>query len=269
MKNWCLAVLLPALPISTVFADEPAWKSELTSPALGPHANLAPTVLDFELSWNGTIDSGKLRIEFAPADAKKPDAYVVRSSASSLGAAAALFPYKSNFWSELDPATFRPKFFHSVEIDQSENVTTDVRHFPDRVECSETTKVLKTGVAKTSDKVFKFAPVFDIFSAMLHIRSQKLDEGDKIALVVCPFKTPYLLRVSVKGREVHNGRDSIRMTLGMRKIDRKTMELLPYKKLKQDATLWLSDDDDRVPIEFRAAAFIGDVRATLTGNRKP
>ncbi len=268
MKKWYLAVLLPALSTTQLLAEDPAWKSELTSPAVGPHANLAPTILDMELSWNGTIDSGKLRIEFAPADAKKPDTYVVRSSASSLGAAAALFPYKCNFWSELDPTTFRPKLFHSVEIDRSEHVTNDVRYFPDRVECRETTKILKTGVAKTSDKVSNFSPIFDIFSAMLHIRSQKLDEGDKIALVVCPFTAPYLLRVTVKGREVHNGRDAIRMTLGMRKIDRKTLELLPYKKLKQDATLWLSDDADRVPIELRAAAFIGDVRATLTGNQK-
>ncbi len=269
MKNWCLAALLPALSVSTALAEDPAWKSELTSSALGPHANLTPTVLDFGLSWNGAIESGKLRIEFAPPDAKKPNAYLVRSSASSLGAAAALFPYKSNFWSELDPTTFRPKFFHSVEIDKSENVTNDVRYFPDRVECSETTKVFKTGVAKTSNKMFKSAPIFDIFSAMLHIRSQKLDGGDKIALIVCPFKTPYLLRVNVIGREIHNGRDAIRLTLGMRKIDRKTLELLPYKKLKQDVTLWLSDDADRIPIELRAAAFIGDVRATLTANRKP
>ncbi len=269
MKIWCLGVLLPALSISTLVADEPAWKSELTAPAVGLHPHLAPTVLDFELSWNGTIDSGKLRIEFAPAAAKKPGVYIVRSSASSLGAAAALFPYKTSFWSELDPTTFRPKFFHSEETDQSESVSTDVRHFPDRVESRETTKDLKTGVAKTSDKVFTFAPVFDIFSAMLHIRSQNLNEGDKIALVVCPFKTPYLLRVTVKGREVHNGRDAIRLSVSMRKIDRKTLELKPYKKLKQDATLWLSDDADRVPIEFRASAFIGDVRATLKGNRKP
>ena len=55
----------------------------------------------------------------------------------------------------------------------------------------------------------------------------------------------------------------------MRKIDRKTLELLPYKKLKQDAHLWLSDDADRIPIELRAAAFIGDVRATLTAHHKP
>jgi hypothetical protein len=55
----------------------------------------------------------------------------------------------------------------------------------------------------------------------------------------------------------------------MRKIDRKTNELLPYKKLKQDATLWLSDDADRMPVELRAAAFIGDVRVTQISLKKP
>ena len=103
---------------------------------------------------------------------------------------------------------------------------------------------------------------------MLHVRSQKLDTGDQITLVVHPFGTSYLLRVKVQGRELHNGRNAIRLTMGMRKIDRKTQELVAYKKLKKDATLWLSDDAERIPMEFRAAAFIGDVRATLTGHRK-
>jgi hypothetical protein len=54
----------------------------------------------------------------------------------------------------------------------------------------------------------------------------------------------------------------------MRKIDRKTLELLPYKKMQSDATLWLSDDDARIPVEFRAAVFIGDIRATLADYQK-
>lgn len=86
--------------------------------------------------------------------------------------------------------------------------------------------------------------------------------------VIHPFGNPYLLRVRVLGREVHKGRNAIRLSVGMQKIDRKTQELQPYKKLKQDATLWLSDDAARIPIEFRAAIFIGDVRATLVGHRK-
>lgn len=263
----CLAIL--ALLFIPVLQAEPAWQKELTSPAQGTFARPSPSVLDYELSWKGAINSGKVRIEFAPPDAKKPGTYIVRSSSSSLGAAAVLFPYQNYFWSELDPVSFRPRFFHATETDKKEAVTTTVRHFPGRVESREVTKITKTGKTKQTDKVFTFSPVFDLFSAMLHVRSQKLDDGDHVTLVIHPFDTPYLLRVKVVGREVHNGQNAIRLTLGMRKIDRKTNELLPYKKLKQDVTMWLSDDADRVPLELRAAAFIGDVRATLVSRRKP
>jgi hypothetical protein len=266
--KWCLFLI--ALILSLALAQAGAeWKRELNTNALGPHPKLVATALDFQVSWKGMIKAGTLKIEFAPADAKKQGAYVIRSSATSLGAAALIFPYKSNFWSELDPASFQPRYFKAVEIDKRESVTTTVRHFADRVETHEEAKLCKTKLTTTSAKVFKFSPVFDIFSAMLHIRSQKLDPGDRIALVICPFKTPYLLRVTVAGREAHEGRKAIRLTLGMRKIHRDTLELLPYKKLKKDATLWLSDDADRVPIELRAAAFIGDVRAKLSNHRKP
>lgn len=247
----------------------PTWKGELTSSAPGPFPKIGPTVLDLQVSWNGTINAGTARVEFAPPDVKKPGNLIVRSSAASHGAAAALFPYQTNFWSEVDPATLRPRLFHAVETDDKEKVDTTVRYFPTRVESQEINKLLKTGKTTRSDRTFDFAPVFDIFSAMLHVRSQKLDTGDKIVLVVRPFGTSYLLKVNVIGREPHNGRNAIRLSMGMRKIDRKTLELLPYKKLKRDATLWLSDDADRIPLEMRAAVFIGDIRATLTSHRKP
>ena len=255
-----------SLLLAPILHAAPAWKSELTSPAPGPFAKPALSTLDLQLSWNGMINSGTVRMEFAPADAKKPGAYVIRSSTASQGPAAALFPYQSNFWSELDPKTLRPRFFQSVETGKKA-VTTTVRHSVGRVESREITKQ-KSGATKQTDKVFKSPAIFDLFSAMLHVRSQKLDAGDKIALVIHPFDNPYLLRVKVAGREVHNGRKTIRLTMGMQKIDRKTQELMPYKKLKKDATLWLSDDADRIPVEIRAAVFIGDVRATLAGHRK-
>jgi hypothetical protein len=261
-------ILLSFLTLSILHAA-PTWKGELTSSAPGPFPKLAPTVLDLQVSWNGTINAGTARVEFAPADVSKPGNFIVRSSAASHGAAATLFPYQTNFWSELDPATLRPRLFHAVETDDQEKVDTTVRYLPTRVESREINTFLKTGKITRTARTFDFAPVFDIFSAMLHVRSQKLDTGDKIVLVVRPFGTSYLLKVNVVGREPHNGRNAIRLSMGMRKIDRKTLELLPYKKLKRDATLWLSDDAERIPLEMRAAAFIGDVRATLTAHRKP
>ncbi|MES2922284.1 MAG: DUF3108 domain-containing protein [Verrucomicrobiota bacterium] len=261
--------ILLALLLSPLIHGAPAWQGELSSPAPGPFAKLPPTVLDFQVSWNGAINAGRIRMEFAPADARKAGTYVVRSSAASQGAGAVLFPYQTSFWSEIAPASLRPRYFHAVETDAKETVNTTVRHSASRVESEEITKQLKTGVTKQTDRTFAFAPVFDIFSAMLLVRSQKLATGDQVTLIIYPFDRPYLLRVKVQGRELHNGRNSIRLTLGLRKIDRDTLELQPYKKLKRDATLWLSDDADRIPVELRAAAFIGDVRATLAAHRKP
>jgi Protein of unknown function (DUF3108) len=263
-----LKIALVATFTARIVAAAPTWQMELTSPKPGPFPQLSPTSMDLQISWKGLINSGNVHIEFAPRNAGKSDAYVVRSSAHSVGAAASLFPYQSNFWSELDPATLRPCYFHSVETDKKETATTTVRHFPDRAVSQEISKLTATGTSTRKDRTFTYTPIFDIFSAMLHVRSQKLDEGDRVTLVICPFETPYLLRVKVMGREVHEGRKAIRLTMGMRKIDSKTLELLPYKKLKQDATLWLSDDATRIPIELRAAVFIGDVRAVLTDSKK-
>jgi hypothetical protein len=103
---------------------------------------------------------------------------------------------------------------------------------------------------------------------MLFVRGQRLAPGDNIALVAQPFKTPYLVRVRVVAREQHNDRPAIRLSVAMRKIDRATLELRPYRKMRRDATLWLSDDAVRIPLELRAAVFIGDVRAVLTNHRK-
>jgi len=249
-------------------AEEPAWKKELTSPAPGPYPPVPASVLNLQVSWKGLINAGKLRLEFAPPNPNKPDTFVVRSSATSLGPAALLFPYQSTSWSELNPASLRPRLFHAVETDRKESATTTTRYFADHLEFLESTQLLDNGSTSEKNRVFKFSPVFDIFSAMLHVRSQKLAPGDQISLVVHPFGTPYLLRVIVREREVHLQRKTIRLSVGMRKIDRKTLELLPYKKMKSAATLWLSDDAERIPVEFRAAVFIGDIRATLADYQK-
>ncbi len=257
-------LILVSIAVCPFVAAEPTWKKDISPSEIGSHPRIKSGILDLKVSWNGMLDSGKLQVKFAPKDTDKPNAYVVTSSAASLGIAAGLFPYTCNFWSELDPVSLQPQLFSAVETDSEETTSTTVRYAPNRAVCKETTQPIPKGSSKTIERIFEFSPVFDIFSAMLHIRSQKLNTGDEFNLVVLPFKTPYLIKVKVQGREAHLDRKTIRLTVGMRKINGKTLELVPYKKMKKDATLWLSDDDDRIPVEFRAAIFIGDVRATLT-----
>lgn len=242
----------------------PAWKAELTPTKAGPHPPLSSSTLDFTLSWKGMLKAGALRIEFAPPGMMKPGSFVTKSSASSHGPAALLFPYKHSFWSETDSINLRAKSFDATEDDDKESIVTSNRYRLGSVSAHEDTTNRTSKEVSTEAYTFPFGPANDMFSAILFLRSQKLDVGEEHTLLLLPFKSPYLLKVRVVAREKHMGRDTIRMSFAMRKLDRITNELQPYKKLKEPGTIWLSDDADRVPLELRAAVYIGDVRAVLT-----
>ena len=78
-----------------------------------------------------------------------------------------------------------------------------------------------------------------------------------------PFKTPYLCRVTHLGNEVRSARRTVKYDLKLQKIDKETLELKTYDKLKS-FVIWVSDDAERIPLEFRSKVFVGDVRAVLT-----
>lgn len=258
------ATVFPALALVSAVSAAPAWESILTPAKLGPQPRLAPCKLDYKASWKGLLDAGEIHLEFGnPANAKS-GCYVVNSSGKSLGAAATLYTYSHWFWSELDPSTLRPRLFHTVEDLDDRRVTHSVNYTGSNVACTQTTHISATGLEYSNTNKFGYAPVHDIFSSMLFVRSQTLDNGVTLAFVVQPGESPHLVKAYVEGREVHEGRNAIRMDVSMQKIDPGSMTLLPYKKLKK-ATLWLSDDKDRIPLEIRADVFIGDVRVVLTG----
>jgi len=243
---------------------DPAWKSEIKPQSKGSFPALPPTSLHYRVSWKGMLDAGSVRIDFAPKKHQKTGSYVVSSSSRSLGPASSLFPYESSFWSEIHPVHLTAQRFYATEKDKRESTESKTIFSPSKTEYSETSRDLRKGTVTTQTKSFAHAPVHDLFSAMLFVRSQKLDKGDRIALVTNPFGTPYLVRIHVADHVMHNKQSAIHLRISMHKINRNTLELQPYKKLKRSASLWLSNDKLRIPLELRAAVFIGDVRATLT-----
>ena len=87
--------------------------------------------------------------------------------------------------------------------------------------------------------------------------------GQEAVFVVMPFKSPYLCRVKHLGNEVLDSRRTIKYDLKLQKINQKTLTLKDFDKVKS-LILWVSDDAERLPLEFRSKVFIGDVRAVLT-----
>jgi hypothetical protein len=246
----------------------PEWAKEITSPKAVTYSAMESCKLEFSLSWKGIVQAGYLDIEIAPKNVSKSGSLVVKSTGYSQGFAKKLFPYNHAYWSEINPTTLESLYFKSTETDSKEKVITTNQYSPAKVEIEEITTKFDTSKKTTLTQTFSQPDVRDLFSTILFIRSQKLDVGDTHTMLILPFKSAYLLKVSVEAKEMHEGRDAIRLSFALRKINSKTNELVAYKKLKKPVTLWLSDDTDRIPLELRASVYIGDVRAVLTKHTK-
>lgn len=238
------------------------WKEDILPYTDGKYSPFPSTRLDYLLSWNGAINSGKLTIELGKKDKRYPKVFLSHSYGRSTGPAYALFPYTFTFTSFAQRETHRPLVFVADEEDRKETIHTKngykspgIRHFSETIDTKDGQKHIK-------NHSFAATAVHDPITAMLAIRSQPLANGDVEHLCCHPFASPYLITITVQGREEHLGYACIKLDVQIQKIDKKSGQLKNYKKLKK-ATMWISDDNLRIPIELRSKVFIGDVRATL------
>lgn len=111
----------------------------------------------------------------------------------------------------------------------------------------------------------------DIAGALLLARSQPLNDGDVVRLAVFPGEWMYLVTARVEGRETiawrGMRRPAIRASLGIESIG-KDYSLEPHRKF-QRGTVWVSDDDLRIPLRVEVKVFIGYVFAELTEQTIP
>ena len=253
-----LFLLSCALPVS---AD---WQDEVNSGAAGPYAKVRPVNLSYAASWNGKIKSGRINFLFGRKDQRYPNHLISQAWGGSRGVAKGLFPYEFKFTSFLNKKTLHPFSFTGIETDKKKTRKTDniYRKSVETIEVS--TPPGRASTTKKKSFSYSKSTVYDLFSAILYMRSLDLKTGDEKVLVVQAFDTPYLARVKAGAREPHKGRNCIRLDLKLQKIDPDTLKLKSYKKMKS-LSLWITDDHERLPIEIRSKLFIGDVRLVLDG----
>lgn len=255
MKALFLSLFL-AVPLGAA----PNWFQEVNIPQKAPLKKISPTKLTYSMTWDGRVKAGSFNILFGEKDPRYPKHFIVRSYGGSTGWAHALFPYQFNYTSFLNPKTLRPIMFVGTEKEKKAVDYLSYRFTSKGV--SGTEKDVKNGTTKTKATTFNYPYSLDLFSGLLQIRSMPLKNGDSVVMPFHPVATPYLAKVKVLGREKHMGRNCIKLNIGLQKID-DDMSLKHYKKLKT-ATVWLSDDAWRVPVEINAKVFVGHVRVFLT-----
>jgi len=114
-------------------------------------------------------------------------------------------------------------------------------------------------------KNFYVAGIRDMAGALMLARSQPLKNGDRLSLAVFPGDWMYLVRAKVEGREKLRWRGQqravIRVSLAIDRIN-DNYSLTPHKKF-QSGTVWVSDDDLRLPLRIEVKVFVGSVFAEM------
>lgn len=246
----------------------PEWLKDVTLTKAGKEPGLKPCRLRYSLSWNHLINAGEASIKMTNGKGEGPAAnetLIGEATARSSGVARLLWTYDCELKSQVDKGSLRPLWFEHSETENSETVSYRTDFKRGSVVTVRYEKEGETGKIKPSKRTFKYENAYDLLSSILCLRSLPLKNGNTITAVIQPFDKPYLVSFEVQGRELreYQGKDckTIKLGVKIRKIN-KDLTLKDYKKLKT-ATLWVSEDEYRLPLEIRADIFIGYVAATL------
>lgn len=261
-----MRMLLPAVFIMIAqLASAPAtppWADTITRSPVGGFPPLKPCRVTYDLSWNNLLSAGSASVVMQEAG----DFQVARAEAGTSGLARALWLYDCTMTSVMHRRELRALHMEHSETDTRETAAYQVR-FGTREVSTLTSLTPAGGSTKKTTQICPCGPADDLQSAILYVRSQPLKTGDAITRVVQPFDRPYLATFTVTGRERRKvegvAYPTIKLDVKIRRLDRKTLLPGSFKKMKT-ATIWVSDDAWRLPVEMHANVYVGFISATLT-----
>lgn len=260
-----IGILLGAAVLQlTAAGAAPAWEKTVTVLPRGDFPNPRPLVATYNFGWNDVV-AATAEIRFD----KSGDHLQLQGAGGTIGMVRALWKFDTRHRAMANAATLRPISLHQVDAVRSKTITTDIAFNRDSLERVRTdTKANKIPKPKT----FTFAGgIYDMHSALLYLRSQPLREGDAYRVVVYPATSPYFATLTVAAREqitIGAGTyPAIRLEVQLNKIG-KNRELAPHKKFRR-ASVWLSDDPDRLLLRIEASIFVGKVFTEMQSVRFP
>ena len=239
-----------------------AWQSTLSKDPPGNVPEPRPLWATYNFGWAG-LTAATAEVHFSRFSGKR---FQLEGSGRTTGLARALWRYDVNYRAMADADTLRPIEMHQIETVRSKRTVTHLSFNPAGVTRARTEG---KGAGMTKTRNFNLPDLFDLHSALLYLRSQPLKDHAVYRIVVYPATSAYLATITVTGHEkisVHAGSyDAIKADLQLKKVG-KNLELEPHRKFRR-ATIWLSDDADRMILRIEAQIFVGTVFAELQSVR--
>ena len=256
--KFLLALLLSCC--SSVLAAD--WQTTVTKEPPGKFQELRPFRAVYNFGWSG-FTAGTGEAHFAKPSEQR---FELQGTGRTIGLVRALWRFDVNLRAVADARTLRPIETNQVETARGKKIATHLAFTSNDVTRSRTEGA---GAGTTKSKQFSFPNLFDLHAAMLYLRSQPLRDRNTHRLVVYPATNAYLATITVVGREKISVRagtyNAIKLDLQLNKVG-KNLELEPHRKFRR-ATVWVSDDADRIILRVDAQIYVGSVFAELQSVR--
>ena len=236
------------------------WKSTLTHDPRGNFPDPRPAHATYTYGWSG-ITAATSEAYFRHGDQRT---FVLEGKGHTVGLARILWKFDLSYRSVVNAQTLRPLETHQIETARGKRVETNLRFSSAGVN-----RTRAEGNRAPTVKDFAFENLNDLHSVFLYLRSQPLPDHSVYRVPVYPANCAYVATITVQGREhirVRPGSyNAIKLDLKLQRVG-KNGDLEPHRKFKR-ATIWLSDDDDRVLLRIESQIFVGTVTAELQSIR--
>lgn len=234
------------------------WEETVTAASPPSFPGPRPLHAKYGFGWSG--------LPGANADVRltKPsrDRLQLDGTIHTIGLVRTLWKFDATQIATADAATLHPLETKQIENVRNKKTVTNLSFDSSGVTSKETETPGKGG---PKIRRFDSPHVFDLYSSLLYLRSQPLQDRSIQRIVVYPATSAYLATVTVLGRERLTGPagtyNAIKLDLQLSKIG-KNRELERHRKFRR-GTVWLSDDPDRLLLKIQAQVFVGTVFAEL------
>jgi hypothetical protein len=240
--------------VLTIPALAASWRDELKPIPPGKFPLPRPQTAIYRFGW-GAVSAAEASLEFShPVEGELQ----LKVNAKTIGTVRALWQMDAQHTARCTTATLRP-----ISFQQKETYRHLVRNIKADFTPKEVVRILETDPPskKPKPKRFKFPELVDFHTALLLIRSQPLEVGERHALVVYPDRDAYLARVEVVAHEsikvAGKNYKAVKAQVSLQQVTKKR-ELEPHKRFKH-AYVWVSDDKDRLLLKIQSEVFVGSV----------
>jgi hypothetical protein len=214
----------------------------------------------YRASWNGLFSVATAEIYTRPTVVDGRQVYNVRVEAKTSRALDLIWKMRDTILSTFDAKALLPSRFRFHQRENSRVINTDARY-------NESTKrwaVHRQQVGKRA-KVYEFDSqnTFDPLTAVYVARSLDFKPGDRLYFKVFGGRYQYLLELHVEHKEpvaLESGK-----TVEAFRIIPRTQNITKngYAQRLNEAVIWISADERRIPVKLSSKISFGSVRLDL------